>query len=138
MARKLTFLDTGVLLAAYKTGNPNSDTALRLFEDPTRQLILSNLLRLETIPQAAYHKQRDEVEFYETCFQCVSIWIEIDQKLVSKAEQIASKYGLHAVDALHVSAALHAGAQEFITTERSTKPLYRVTELRVLRLDSLS
>jgi len=138
MALTRTFLDTGVLLTAYKAGRPESDLALRFFEDPTRELVLSKLVRLETIPQASYHKRREEIEFYEACFQCVSIWIEVDQNLVAKAERLASKYGLHAIDALHVAAAVQAGAQEFITTERTTKPLYRVTELRVLRLDSLS
>jgi predicted nucleic acid-binding protein len=138
MARTLTFLDTGVLLIAYKTGAPHSDTALRLFENPARQLELSPLVRLETIPQAAYHKQREEIEFYEACFRCVSIWIDIEPKLIREAERFASRYGLHAMDSLHVAAAVQAGAQEFITTERNTKPLYRVTELRVVRLDSLT
>lgn len=133
-----TFLDAGVFIIAHDSRNINAGRALSLFESPERELIATNLLRLEMIPQAAYHKKREEIEFYEACFQCVSTWIEIDPKLISEAERLASKYGLHAIDALHVTAALKAGAQEFITTERTTKPLHRVTELRVLHLDSLT
>jgi hypothetical protein len=58
MACLRTFLDSGVLLAAYKTERSDSDLALALFEYPNRELVLSDIVRLETIPQAAFHKQQ--------------------------------------------------------------------------------
>ena len=132
-----TFLDAGVFLTAYDSEHTNTGRALRLFESPDRELIATNLLRLEIIPQAAFHKRRDEIEFYEACFNWVSQWVDIDAAIIAEAERYGSRYGLHAIDALHIAAALKAGAHEFITTERVTKPLFRVSELRVVRLDSL-
>jgi predicted nucleic acid-binding protein len=138
MAAIRTFLDAGVFITAHDSRNIKSRSALDLFESVDRELISTSLLRLEVVPQAAFHKQREEVDFYEACFDCVLVWVEVNQNLILDAERIASKYGLHAMDALYIAAALQAGAQEFITTERVTKPLYRVTELRVVRLESLT
>jgi hypothetical protein len=39
--------------------------------------------------------------------------------------------GLAALDALHLAAAVSTGAEEFITTEKPGKPLYRATDIRV-------
>ncbi len=47
---------------------------------------------------------------------------------------IACKYGLSAMDALHIAAAISVGAEEFIITEKPTKPMYRVTGLKVVSL----
>jgi predicted nucleic acid-binding protein len=53
------------------------------------------------------------------------------EAVVAEAQQIAERYGVAALDALHVAAALAAGAEELVTTERPGKPIYRVVELRV-------
>lgn len=45
--------------------------------------------------------------------------------------QVACQYGLAALDALHVAAALSVGAEELVTTERKTKPMYRVTGIQI-------
>lgn len=47
---------------------------------------------------------------------------------------MASRYGLAAMDALHVAAALSVGAEELIATERSTKPMHRVADIRIVSL----
>jgi predicted nucleic acid-binding protein len=101
-------------------------------------LVCSNVVRLEVIPQAAFHKQARELDFYSACFSFVTTWVEVDTTTIRRAEDLATKYGLHAIDALHVSAAIGAGATEFITTERPTKPLYRVTEIRVISLEEIA
>ncbi len=44
--------------------------------------------------------------------------------------------GLAALDAFHIVAARAGGATEFITTERSTSPLFRVSGLTITTLDS--
>jgi hypothetical protein len=38
------------------------------------------------------------------------------------------------MDALHIAAAISVGAEEFITTEKPTKPMYRVTDIKVVSL----
>lgn len=58
--------------------------------------------------------------------------------LVAAAEDEASRFGLHAMDGLHIVAAKALQANEFITTERLAKPLYRVTGLKIISLYSLA
>jgi hypothetical protein len=38
------------------------------------------------------------------------------------------------MDALHIAAAIEAKADELVTTEKSTKPMHRVTEVKVVSL----
>jgi predicted nucleic acid-binding protein len=126
-----------VFITAHDANNANSARAISLFEAVDREFVATNLLRLEIIPQGAYHKRHAEVEFYEACLGAVSVWIDVDDKLIAESMRYASRYGLHTIDALHITAALRAECEQFITTERTSKPLFRVTELRVLRLDSI-
>jgi hypothetical protein len=42
------------------------------------------------------------------------------------------------MDALHVAAALLLGADEFVTTEKRGKSIYRVDSLRVLHIREVS
>ncbi len=52
------------------------------------------------------------------------------------ANNIACKYGLAAMDALHIAAALSVDAEEFVTTEKPTKPMFRVTSIQVISIFS--
>lgn len=52
------------------------------------------------------------------------------------AQQQAEKFGLGALDALHIAAAISAGVDEFITTEKPGKPLHRVKGIRVISIFS--
>ena len=45
---------------------------------------------------------------------------------------------LHATDALHIAAALSVGAEEFITTEKSEKPINKLTARTVRTIHSIS
>lgn len=86
------------------------------------------MTRLEVLPKARYHKRRGEVAFYETYFRGLgrSRLVPLARSLVRVAMTEAEKWGLAAVDALHVAAAREARCVEFITTERAEKPLFRV------------
>jgi predicted nucleic acid-binding protein len=44
---------------------------------------------------------------------------------------LARQYGLSAVDALHLAAAVRQGAGEFITAEKPGKPMFRVRGIAV-------
>ena len=50
------------------------------------------------------------------------------------AEEEARKYGLGALDALHVAAAHLLGADELVTTEGPQKPLHRSRLVHVVYL----
>jgi len=48
--------------------------------------------------------------------------LHVEEDAVS--HEIAGTYGLAAMDALHVAAALQIQADELITTEKPTKPIF--------------
>ncbi|TRU81004.1 MAG: hypothetical protein EWV76_22055 [Microcystis novacekii Mn_MB_F_20050700_S1] len=56
--------------------------------------------------------------------------LHVEEDAVS--HEIAGTYGLAAMDALHVAAALQIQADELITTEKPTKPMHRVREIQIV------
>ncbi|CCI22179.1 MULTISPECIES: hypothetical protein [Microcystis] len=58
--------------------------------------------------------------------------LHVEEGAVS--HEIAGTYGLAAMDALHVAAALQIQADELITTEKPTKPMHRVREIQIVSI----
>jgi len=132
----VTYLDSGVLLAAWKNAELRP-AALRLLEGPGRQFATSQLAELELLPKPTFEKRPIELTFYKTYFQDAVASQSLDERLGNEAQVLAEKYGLAAVDALHVAAALRLRAEEFYTSEKPGKPMFRVRELKVISLHSL-
>ncbi len=86
------------------------------------------------MPKAIFNKQQDEAEFYETFFSAVIYWATDLEQIIQDAYQIACTYGLAAMDAVHVAAALQIKADELITTEKLTKPMHRVKEIQIISI----
>ena len=63
-----TFLDSGVLIAAFNGPSRLRELALQTLEDPGRQFLTSPFVRLEVLPKAIFNKQADETRFYEKFF----------------------------------------------------------------------
>jgi hypothetical protein len=128
MANKiLTFVDASVLI--YAASKPTSVTlarrlrALQVLGDPDCEFLTSEYLQLEVLPIAVcYHKSR-EVAFYQKFFTGAVLWAE-SVKLIRPAYDLASQFGLGALDALHAAAAATHNA-ELVSAERPTKPIYR-------------
>lgn len=129
----LTYVDASVLILASREKQGASQRALEFLGDPNRTFAASWFLKLEVIPQAAFHKRVDELAFYERFFESVSVWVNEDA-LGEAALREASTYGLHAMDALHIVAAAQVGA-EFITFENPRKPIHRTRSVRVTFLE---
>jgi predicted nucleic acid-binding protein len=126
----LTYLDASILILASRAQEGISRRALDLLDDPDRTFAASSYLKLEVIPQAAFHKRAEEVAFFERFFQGVSVWAD-ENGLVDAALGEASTYGLHALDALHIVAAARTDA-EFITVESPRKPMHRTKSIKVI------
>jgi predicted nucleic acid-binding protein len=130
-----SFVDAGVLIAANRSGTPLGDRALAVLADPSRVFASSEFVHLEVMPKAVYNRRAAEVAFYRAFFEeQVGIWAEADRLLANWASNFAERYGLAAMDALHVAAAVLIYADELITTERPEKPIHRVSELRIVTL----
>jgi hypothetical protein len=131
-----TFLDSGVLLHAWR-GETLSGAALRIIDDDTREFFTSQMVRLELLPKARFEKRAKEVAFYELHFADCAGSQPLSQELGLEAEKLAARHGLAGPDALQLAAAIRQGAEEFYTSERPGKPMFRVNEIKVVSLFSL-
>ncbi|MEH1821845.1 MAG: PIN domain-containing protein [Nostoc sp.] len=124
-----TYIDSGVLISAFCGIQSVSIRANQILNDENLEFASSRFVQLEVLPKATFNKQQDEAEFYETFFSAVMHWPTDLEQIIQNASEIACTYGLAAMDALHVAAALQIKADQLITTEKPTKPMHRVTEI---------
>jgi len=127
---KRTYIDTCLLIAAFKGEGELGRRALSVLDDPERTLVVSDAVRLEAMPKARFHKQREEVEFYEAVFSQAEN-IAWDSTALQDAFVIAERHGVAAMDAIHVAHAAMAGVAELVSAEKPTKPMFRVQTIAV-------
>ena len=128
-----TFLDAGILIAAVRGQEREAAHALAILEDPERNFLTSEFLRMEVLPKAIYYQRPAEVALYERYFAKAHS-IPVSEALIAQAYTEACTFGLSALDALHLTFAKAGGAEEFITTENPTQPLFRVTGIVITPL----
>ena len=131
---KRTFIDTGVLIAAARGQNDVAARAMAILDDPNREFASSIFVKLEVLPKAIYNQKTAEAAFYQAFFDAVTHWAKAEESVIADAFQEACQLGLSAIDALHVAAALSVNAEELITTEKLSKPIHRVTKLKVISI----
>lgn len=131
-----TYLDSGILLSAWLGGSPRSLAARNLMADELRDFLSSDAVKLELLPKPAFEKRRAELDFYNDYFRNIPCE-PLSAELGTEALALAKKYGLAAVDALHLASAIRQEADEFITSELPGKPMFRLKELKVVSLHSL-
>lgn len=134
MASRRTYLDSGVLIAAWQGKDEVFVKAMAILDDPNRVFVISDFLRLETLPKPRFLQRLDEVAFMEAVFARAVQTVVPSSALTTNAIQMACTYDLAPLDALHISAALEAQVDEFVTAEKTTKPMFRVKELQVTSL----
>lgn len=130
---KRTYIDSCVLLAAFQGRDDLGIRALEILDDAERQLVVSDAVLLEVMPKARYQRNSEEISFYEAVFEYAEKcnW---NVEVLQKAQSFAEKYGIAAMDAIHIATAIDAEAEEFITAEKSTKPMFRVNEINVISI----
>ena len=129
-----TFLDAGVLIAAARGRGMIAIRAHAILDDPERSFVTSEYIRMEVLPKALYHRQSTEVLLYEQFFSRAAHIVPSSPRLLQQAYTEACTFGLSALDAFHIAAAKFCGAEAFITTERPTTPLFRVTGIVIKSL----
>jgi len=134
VSHKKAYIDSGVLITAFQGIQSASIKAYQILNDENRQFASSRFVQLEVLPKATFNKQQEEIEFYETFFLAVNYWATDLEKIIQNAHEIAGTYGLAAMDALRVAAALQIQADELITTEKPTKPMHRVREIQIVSI----
>jgi len=124
-AKKITFVDSGVLIAAFRGNERDSMAAFRILGDVEREFASSVFVKLEVLPKPVFYKEKGEIVFYETFFESVDHWCVFTDELLQKALEEAQKSGLGALDALHIVAAAHCNAHELAAVEKRDKPIHR-------------
>jgi len=131
-----TFLDSGVLLHAWR-GEILSGAAMQIIDDDTREFFTSQMVRLELLPKARFERRAREVAFYESHFADCAGSQPFSQELGLEAEKLAARHGLAGPDALQLAAAIRQDVEEFYTSEKPGKPMFRVSEIKIVSLHSL-
>ncbi|NJN87798.1 MAG: nucleic acid-binding protein [Leptolyngbyaceae cyanobacterium SL_7_1] len=127
-----TFVDAGVLIAAARGTGAGAAAALQVLQDSEREFASSSFLKLEVLPKAIYNQRLPEIKFYEIYFNAVTYWASDIAELVEGAYQESAQFGLGAMDALHVAAAVSVGAVELLTYEKPEKSIYRTKSIQVV------
>lgn len=127
MPKKRTYLDTGVLLAAFAGKEKISQAAFAVLDDPDREFVITDFLKLELLPKPTFFKKTEEVDFYNDFFSIALETLETTPAKTAAALGLACEYGLSAIDAIHLQTAIEANIFEFVTTEKITKAFFRIT-----------
>ncbi|MDZ7961906.1 MAG: PIN domain-containing protein [Aulosira sp. DedQUE10] len=131
-----TFIDAGVLIYAARSQGDMAEKALQILEDENREFASSIFLKLEVLPKAIYNQQRSEVKFYEAFFDEVSYWAKDINTIIETAYEESSKFGVGAMDALHIASAISVGATEFITNEKLERSIHRTQSIKMISIHS--
>lgn len=132
-----TFLDSGVLLLAWRGHSPAAAAAKQILADSAREFVTGENVQLELLPKPAFEKRPLEVQFYNEHFSQTTGCEPFSEALGRAAMALAKQHGLAAGDALNLAAALRQGADEFVTSELPGKPIFRVSRIKVTSLHSL-
>jgi len=110
--------------------------SMEIIDDPGREFIVSDYLKLEVIPKPTFFENHEEVQFMQAFIDNASWQVNATSSITTQAIALACRYGLSAMDALHAETAMEAKADEFITIEKPTRPLSRILEIKVISLQS--
>ncbi len=129
----LTYLDTGVFIAASVGTDPLSSSAFSYLQDPNRFLLTSDYVELELLTMPVYFRNERQLRFYKSAL-ALTTRVPNSDALVKLALDESKKIGCAAIDALHLAAAALAKADDFITSEKPTKPMFRTMLVKVISL----
>jgi predicted nucleic acid-binding protein len=128
-----TFLDSGVLIAAYNARPELKVPALAVLKDPNRVFLSSPFVRHEVCPKALFNKRHQEYRFYREYFQRAVMFNDV-RLVLERASRESARSGVNAMDSIHLAAAHLLRADEFITTETPRKSIYRTSLVEVIYL----
>ncbi|MBI4909340.1 MAG: nucleic acid-binding protein [Acidobacteria bacterium] len=128
-----TFLDSGVLIAAWKGSMEPGNIAFQVVGSAGRIHLTSPFVRHEVSPKAQFNRRADEYRFYQRYFKQATFCDDL-KAILNLASKEAAKSGVNSMDSLHVAAAHLLRADEFITTEKPGKSIYRTALVKVVYL----
>jgi len=130
----ITYIDSGVLIAAAIGNEKVSCQALKILSDGSRKFVGSEFLKLEVLPKAIYNKKTREIDFYNCYFKSLYSYHPGIDNLIEEAYNEACSAGLSIQDAIHIIAAIKMEAEEFFTTEKASKSIHRTKRIKVISI----
>ncbi len=85
-----TYIDSSILIAVIRGPVQYSENALNVLRSPNRSYVISDIVRLEVLPKAIFHRRELEEQFYERFVASVIEEIATTPELVSAAFQRAA------------------------------------------------
>lgn len=128
-----TFVDAGALITAYNAQRDIEREAAEVLGDRSRVFLSSPFVRHEVCPKAIFNKRLLEYKFYREYFRRATMFNDI-RLILERAGREAARSGINAMDSLHIAAAHLLDADEFITTEKPGKSIYRTSLVNVVYL----
>jgi hypothetical protein len=107
-----------------------------ILTEPGVDFYYSPLVRLEVMLQPTHLRRIKEISFYENIFKTAKIYGNLNH-MFEIAEREALAHGITVIDAFHLAAATLSRCELFITTEKSSKPLFRSSVVKSVSLLSL-
>jgi len=124
-----------VLISALRGETRIASAAQGFLYDSLREYVTSDYVKVELLPKCVFHKNEEEREFYESFFNSTSLRVPSSDDLLAFAIEEGTKTGISGLDAIHIACALVAGAEELITSERSTKLIHRANGIKVISIN---
>jgi len=90
-------------------------------------------VRHEVCPKALFNKRYPEYRFYQKYFRRTVI-LNDPRVILARASRESARSGVGAMDSLHLAAARLLKADEFITTEKPGRSIYRSALVKVVYL----
>ncbi len=106
---------------------------MQILEDPNRVFLSSPFVKHEVSPKALFNRRRGEYRFYEKYFRRAVMFGDLDS-ILRLAGRECGRFGVGAMDGLHLAAAHLLKADEFITTEKSGRSIYRSSLVKIVYL----
>jgi predicted nucleic acid-binding protein len=136
MSKTKTFVDSDVLIYAFRGEAELCRKAMEILDDPEREFIASDYLKLELLPKPIFHQFHEEVEFMQAFFDSASLYADATPAIADKSITLACRYNLSPLDALHAGTAIESNADVLVTGEKPENPLCQIQEIKVLSLRS--
>jgi predicted nucleic acid-binding protein len=124
------YIDACVLILALKA--TEEEIALRAIaeiSDENVEYVFSPVIELEVLPHAQKHNTK-QAEFYQAWFEQASR-IAYDDVVHQEAMRQKRECNIAPLDCIHVASAITSGADELVTAEGPTKPMFSTKDIKV-------
>ncbi|GAB6393365.1 MAG: type II toxin-antitoxin system VapC family toxin [Treponematales bacterium] len=93
MAKRRCYIDSSLIIEATRTENAEKAArAIAVLRDPGRGLVVSDYVKLETVPKMRYNKRPGQVLFTETILNNAEVYVRSSEAIITETEKLASAY----------------------------------------------